>query len=355
MGLQSITGLFVPVPGNIEFYGASSYVTLDAQNEAYAAIFQIPKTGTLTDVAFALGTVTTGSDYTLRIETVDTTTGFPTGSLYDASGTGSGTIADGDDNTIESCQINGGTGITVTKGNVVAVVIAMTSASPNLRINYQPSGIAYGFPYSCNYIGAPAWADAAGRPNVALNIGGWCSCGASPFCQVFTNEAIALGYERGILMNFPFKCRITGASVYVSTYGVDIKLVIYSDPTGATPVAELTSDTFYGERAGGNVARINHYLFNSTFTPTINTNYVLALQAVQANPYLYYWSYPNNTYAAAYPMGSAMTWYGRNGTSGAFSETNTRVPCLFPLVDQLDDGASTGGGGLPILGGSVIR
>lgn len=347
MALQTIGGVVSSVL-NLDPLGPSSYHTLDYQNEAVGFIFQIPKTGTLTDIAFATGTVTTGSDYTIRIETVNTSPGYPTGTLYDANGTGSGTIADANDNTILSCNINDGTGISVTKGNVVAVVLTVTSASPNLRINAQPSGVTFAFPYMALYTGTPpsAWAMSACRPSIALNIGGWCNNGLTPFCQSVTSESITAGYERGVLMNFPYKCRITGAAMFLSGYAKDIKLVIYSDPTGDNPVAELTSDRFYGEIAGANTSRLFYYLFDSTFIPIVGVDYALAIQGIETGAYLSYWSYPNNTYTAAYPLWPSWVWCGRNGTSGAFTLTDTRVPMLSPLIDQLDDGASAGGGAI---------
>jgi hypothetical protein len=59
----------------------SSFVSrlIDATGEKYAAIIQIPKTGTISKIGFRTGTVTTSQTLRGGIETVDAATGAPTG------------------------------------------------------------------------------------------------------------------------------------------------------------------------------------------------------------------------------------------------------------------------------------
>ena len=53
--------------------------------EKLAFIFVVPKTGTIDRVSFSLGTVTTDDSLDIGLETVDATTGAPTGSAYGSS------------------------------------------------------------------------------------------------------------------------------------------------------------------------------------------------------------------------------------------------------------------------------
>ena len=99
---------------------AETSVTLDAADEAVANVLQIPLDGTCVGARVFTGTVTTGATVTISIETVDATTGAPTGTLYHANATATVAIADTDDNAEISVTY---TGFTVNQGDIVAVVV----------------------------------------------------------------------------------------------------------------------------------------------------------------------------------------------------------------------------------------
>lgn len=79
------------LPGNCVNNGAPWPASAIADNnDKVAFVLQAPKTGTLARVAFLTGTVTSAATIGLRIETVSATSGgVPSGTLYDAAGTGS--------------------------------------------------------------------------------------------------------------------------------------------------------------------------------------------------------------------------------------------------------------------------
>lgn len=131
-----------------------SNVTLDASDEKAAAVIRIPQTGTLKKICFGTATVTTGDTVNIRIETVDAASGEPTGSLYDANGTGSQAVGNSDDNTLFWVQINGSSGISVTAGDIVAIVVAIDYVDGSLQLRIAST---YVFPYGLTYT-TGAWA-----------------------------------------------------------------------------------------------------------------------------------------------------------------------------------------------------
>lgn len=341
MALQNVLGKFLYWPQTSVSQGTPfmGYVTLDANDEYIAAVFQIPKTGSLTEIAFSVRTVTSAdTDFSVRIETVSTTTGLPSGTLIDANAYGTVNIGTGDSNTIKTCTLTGAVSVTV--GTIVAVVFKLTGTGPNLQLWGGYPQYESQFPY---YYSSPDASIAPRSPNLALNIGGWVSA-YQMFCQAVTYESIAQASsnnkERGILINLPFKARVCGAVASCTTpTGSTYKISLYSTPTG-TPVEEATTIELDGDvTALGRGGR--HHLFSSPFILQPNTNYVLALQVTGTTAIdVYYLSYPSNTYSAAYPGGASAVWYARDSIgSTSFSATDTRVPIMHAIIDQLDDGA----------------
>ena len=90
------------------------------------------------------------------------------------------------------------------------------------------------------------------------------------------------------------------------------------------------------------------FQFVSPATLSANTDYVLAISPQDANLTRVYYMPGNATYVAAYPN---KTWYGRANGASAFAETNTRIPCIWPIIDQVDSG---GGGGRPEIRGANL-
>jgi hypothetical protein len=95
---------------------------INDDTDEIAILICIPISGTaLKEVIFSTGTITTGENAVpVRIETVGAN-GLPSGSLYVANANGTVNIADGDDSTLKSVAINGGTGVACTAGNWVYI------------------------------------------------------------------------------------------------------------------------------------------------------------------------------------------------------------------------------------------
>src|SRR5688572_2287311 len=100
MALQSLHGGGFFYPRMIGATGAVAPVvslTLDASGEKIGWVLQAAATGAIDAIWFRTGTVTTGDTVDVRIETVDPSTGLPTGTLWSANTNVSVVIANGDD------------------------------------------------------------------------------------------------------------------------------------------------------------------------------------------------------------------------------------------------------------------
>lgn len=339
--------------GILSSAGAASVAspTINDDTDEVAFVVQIPKTGTLTALTFCTGTITTGeSAVPVRIETVNTS-GNPSGSLYTANATGTITIDAADDNVIKEVSINGGTGVSVTLGDIIAVRMKRNgSGALNGGVfKYLSSGSAYSsLPLLQDYNigGAAAWTKTTASPMLAFNIGGWIAppgcVGAATATQ--SSEAFQTAAERGILVNLPVSCRAVGVIAQCAlAAATSVKFTLYSDPAG-TPASQATTVDIDTDIAQSVNQRGVMALFNAPFTLAASTNYVLAMTPQGAtNLSLAY--YPANaSYLAASPAGSTGTWWARANGSSAFTETNTRIPLIGLIVDQVDTGGSSGAG-----------
>ena len=145
---------FPPIMNNVSYIT----VTVDAADEYGAQVIQIPKTGTLKKIGFRTGTVTTADTINVRIETVDDTTGYPTNTLYATGATGSQTSPAS--STMYWVEINSTTGISVTKGDIVAVKYLLDFVDGNMTLSMGASGLGTStsntnqFPYIVTYTGS---------------------------------------------------------------------------------------------------------------------------------------------------------------------------------------------------------
>src|SRR6185295_5385053 len=116
----------------------------DTDLAAFGAV-TMPATGTLTGVQFQTGTITTGQNSCpIRVETMDATTGNPSGTLAYTNSNGTVDIASSDDNVALACtNINSGTGVSVTYGDIVGITIGRSGGASTLNgtvFRYYGSG-----------------------------------------------------------------------------------------------------------------------------------------------------------------------------------------------------------------------
>ena len=194
---------------------------IDATNKKVAVLLQFPRTGTITHVGIATGTVTVAADIEVRLET--NTVGAPSGTLHAANATG--TQASPAANTYYLIPINGGAGVTVTGGDQVWVVFACPSGSPNLGIKAIYGDVARQ-PILCkaSQFNGAAWVywceGVSSVQFVYSDAPVWPFMGTVPLGQSFTarnfnsnTTGTVTGDECGMRLTLPFACRSWGATM----------------------------------------------------------------------------------------------------------------------------------------------
>jgi len=228
--------------------------TLDADGEKLAFIMHAPKTGTISKVCFRTGTVTTGATVDVRLETVDATTGDPTGTLLGTNSNGAQVIADANDNVFFTTALT--TGVAVTKGDLMAVVIVVPTGANLALVDLADDSGSSGpiFPYSTQFAAA-AWTKSATGSGIicALEYNDG-SYAYQPLMwplsatQTDTFNNSSSPDERGNKLSLPFPARVTGFWVWVDIDGdadivTSLRSPVYvgafASPTSSQPACEL--------------------------------------------------------------------------------------------------------------------
>lgn len=332
-------------------------MTFDAAGDRLALITRIPKTGTLTAIEFRTGTVsTTGATFQIQVEGVDGT-GLPDGVAKYTNANGTVVVATSDDGVWKSVSLNSGTGVSVTKGDLVAIVLSVSSGTPNTVIvqggNVSSMTTLGTFPYMAQDT-AGSWAKFASSALACpfvLSYGGTYELtpGANP-THSQALSSIGNGAERGLRFNFPVPVRAYGMRAFLGNIaaGADFRAVLYNDtPTLLTEVnsgADIDGDVAVSTTNDG----WYEFIFPSAQSLSANTTYHATIYQKTANSVsLLENSFSSNAYMNAYHSGTAMYLSTRSGGTGAFTTTNTTMPMIQLLVDGFDDGL--GGGRASLL------
>lgn len=320
---------------------------LDAADEKAAWIVQAPKTGNISKVGFRTAVVTTGATVDVRVETVSTTTGDPTGTLFAANTNASQVILSTDDSLWFLTTLTASAA--VTKGDFLAVVIVNPSASPgNMNIARFQDDAGNDFPYADLFttvwsksqqapVGAFEYDDGSYEPFVAF----W------PFKDVGTVSANSGSTpdEAGLYFSFPFPVRVTGLTSWSSSAsGASPTFKLY-DSDGSTVLNSISPDDNISVSTS---TEYRVYYFNSTHSLLANTFYRLTMAPGNTtNVAVGYFDTNTAAQMDAASGGQNFHWTQRTD-AGAWSETTTRRPFISLIIDAFDNGASTSGGGIHI-------
>ena len=284
MTLQVVKGrLYLPRPINATGFGG---FVIDAADEKAACMVQAPKTGTISKIGWRSGTVTTGADILVRVETLDESASRsrPSGTLWATDTSATQTVQDTDDNTWFTTTLTAGA--SVTKGDKLAVVISQPSSSAG---NMQVSSIAVDtligtvgqFPYGMIY--TTSWTGSGSAPlAIALEY----SDGSYEFIETLPIKSVnstafsnsSTPDSRGLRFQLPFPCRVTGGWVYIAlTENVDIKLVntSYDQGAGTGILASVSFDKDTSRIASANFLA---FAFTATVNLSASTNYRLLIE-----------------------------------------------------------------------------
>lgn len=316
---------------------------INAASESVAGIFQAPKTGTIDKVGFLTGTVTTGDTVDMRLETVSTANGDPTGTLLGTNSNKTQVVGAGDDNTWFLPELT--TGVAVTKGDVFAVVVVNGGAGGDMSIQMQRLNRAHGFPYGDHFPGAwakdedclvTAFEYSDGSYAAAPGVNALLTLGTTTFNSADTPDEIALYFQ------LPFPFRVTGYWISLDLDG-DCDMVLYdSDGTTALQTDSLDKDI---RRAA--TRRRHLRLFSGTSELLAKTNYRLSCKPGTTDVTI-----DDFTVSAAVLLdgmdGGQNFHLSTRANAGSWTQTTTKRPLMGVLIDAI--GTVGGVGGLVMRG-----
>jgi len=345
-------------------------LTFDSTADRIGYVGQAYQADSISKVLFRTGTVTTGC--TVKIEIQSVSNGRPSGSLIAAGASGTVAIADSDDNVWKTVTI--GTPYTFAAGEEFAIVLSYSSGTtPNLLLN-TGAGDTGGWMTTMYGIrlqdaGAGSWAVlTTGRPLEWVvemtNAGGAVTFpGLTPLNGDGTLTAFNSGSnpnERALKFVAPFKCRVIGVSAALSNLaaGADLNAYLWDDTDnpGAGPTPLAATNTIDGDFPSSATADgVSHFFFTAPVTLTAGATYYLGLKPATANNI----GLIELSAAGTGASSTGIRGFGLGSTTahlatrqwvstdpGAWTATTTTLPGLSLIIDQLDDGASAGGGGL---------
>lgn len=345
MALQSIVGgLWVPRPwpvtANAMALLAGGFATLDAGDEACGMVFRASKAGTINTIVYGTRAVTTGATLDVRLETVDATTGGPTGTLFGANTNGASVVASSDDNVLKTVTLT--TGASVSKGDLIAVRIVNPSASPGTLVIAGEARTVYSFPYGFTLLPALAKTTALPTLGIGYDDGTFGQVhGTAPWSAITgtTFNSGSTPDERGLYFQVPFSCRVAGTWGLLSGTG-DCDLILYdSDGTTVIATASLDKDVVAGT-AGNPLSLVT---FAASPTLSASTNYRLVVKPTSVtNTTLYDADVGSAAQMDAFDGGQNFH-YTQRTDAGAWTQTTTKRPFLGLMIDAIDTGS---GGGL---------
>lgn len=245
MAITSVPRFRVPTTYAMNQAATLTYSSLliDAVTEKVGYIFRVSEAGAITEVGFRNGTHTVNGVADVRLETVDLTTGNPSGTLIGTNANGSQTINAA--NSWWTTTLT--TGPTVAVGDQIAVVIEVPTASTlQTNISVISSGfLPQQFPYT-SFFTSSAWAKQTTVPVAALGYTGVYPITEgfypySAFSGPVFNSSTAGADERGNRITLPYTARAVAVYAYLDLDAAT-DIVLY-DTNGTTALVTISHDS----------------------------------------------------------------------------------------------------------------
>lgn len=342
--------------------------TFDSATDRVGYVGRARRTDSIATIRFRLGTVTTGCTVDVRVETV--TNARPTGTLFGTTTNASVVIADTDDNTWKTATLT--LPASMNMGDEFAVVIVVTSGTPNLQITSFPAGTTQSeaigqYPTALQDTGAGTWAVSTGGWEWIIE---WTTAGilSMPALNPTSGGGTITSFnsgtspdERAMRFRVASKRRCIGMLVplFNVAAGADLTFSLW-DATGDTDAEALGQVSIDGDFPSSTTQDGTVILyFDAPVELSINTTYYAGVRADTANN-IGVGELANSTVTdamKAYPGTRGQCWLATRvwtaGTAGAWTETTTTLPLIYLIFDQADDGAGSGGLAAVPVGGYV--
>lgn len=306
---------------------------IDASGEKAAGIFGVPKTGNIDRLLFLVRTVTTPQTLQIGLQTVDGTTGDPSGSPY--GGMVAGIQAAPASNT--QYEVTLGTPAAAVRGDLVAAVIEYPGSVGSLNVGAvqanQPTN-SLGFPYGDLF--TSAWAKNANvfpAIGVRYDDGSYYDANTCPWSAITSythNSGTGTFDEYALNFTLPWGARLVGAWQYLgTTAGSNFEMTLY---TGTTALLTQAVD---GDLRSATPAYCA-YPFAGTYDLVAGTPYRLSFRPTTANSIVTRTMVVNSAaYLNAMPFGTAFSMSKRLDL-GAWTDVATERPMIGLIIDALD-------------------
>jgi hypothetical protein len=342
------TGSVIAWPGHcISPNGGSTSTeaTLDASGEYTGLAFQAREDMVVSHVGFRCGTATGSPTLELRMETIDPATGLPSGTLWNTNtNVTTGTLSS---NTDVVAALTASATINRGQSAFLKVLYASGTSVNVMRSNAVSgtSGGASAFPYRVINTGTPTKSAVTASQAALYALGS----GATSFYYVpgtipanavthstFNNTSSA---KRGLRFTPPFKCRCVGIRYFQATSVGDFNAILMSD---AGSELSSSSTAIEGDVNAASSAAATDIYFDNPVTLDAGTAYRAVIEPSSAtNCNVSFYTLPSADYRSAKPGGSAAMY---TTFAGSWTDSTTEVPLMDILIDQIDDGAGSGGG-----------
>lgn len=362
------------IPYPFTHYAAGSSLTLDALDEHIAFVVRAPKTGTLKKIGWRINAISSPvMTVKVSVETVADAIGVPVattnaGKTLYAAGAESADITSF---SAGACfnVINGSSGISVTRGHLIAVTVRVTGyTSGSINVSYSQYGVqvlgsyvhrgeTYTYGYNGN-VGTPYY-----EPIITLEYDGeFVVCPHTK--PVNSTDMSSMVYNstsnpdrRGMKFRLPYGCSIKGVTLY-GDLDVDTDIILYdADEYTVMSGFPITIDK---DKRPTNTMSAYYVELPGDITLIANQYYRLVLLPKDTTNITTYTSVPADDGSIlgmnAYPEGMNVAYTTFNGApssgSHAWTDEATRRILMSVMINKIDLGGSGGG---PVMGGMVVR
>jgi hypothetical protein len=314
----------------------SANFDLNAAGASVAYVGQMPSTQTISRVVFRVASATTGCTALVRLETVDTSTGLPTGTLVHANASVSQVITSGAANYEVAY-----TPFEVTRGTLFALVIAQSSGTP--------AALRFAFFFDDNHgSGLPYCLDSGVHSaTIAPCFGIGISGSAVPLRHMWPITDAALETynsgstpdTRGNKITISAKVRVCGLRVWADL-DATAKAILY----GADGSTILASADLFTNIPPDTGAWPNDALFTSAVELTPGTYYIAVEATSGSNIGLAVITLYDSTWRAGSPFGGAEVVYSTctqtPASTGSWTDATNKQAMISLLIDGIDNGSS---------------
>lgn len=325
--------------------------TLTSVGHYLAYVFVAREDMTVSHVGVRAGSSVGSPTLEFRIETLDAS-GLPSGTLWATNTNGTSGTVSSSTQVLQALTASA----SITKGQAFCVKIALASGTSQVLQNVgnmsmpQVTNLPYqvlntGTPTK-GLIGSSVGAVALGSSSTTF----YQLLGSIPVSAVtnstFNNTSSA---RRGLRFTPPMNCRAVGLRWYNTTAVGDFNAILFNDAG-----AELSSSStaFDGDLTVASANCVNFIYFDNPVTLTAGTTYRIAIEPTSAtNVNVSTITLPSANYRGASPAGTTAHYTTYVASSWTDSATD-QIPLMDVLLDQVDDGTGSGGGGvIGVIGG----